>query len=144
MSYEIRPVHWSEPLFGELLAEAGDDGRFMFRLRDHWIDGSERFDQPGELLLGAFVGGRLVGSAGISHDPYEPEDGLARVRHVYVLTRHRGRGIARALMLQLIEHAREHFSVLRLHTSNPVAARLYESLGFRPASQGRETHRLRI
>jgi predicted GNAT family acetyltransferase len=47
-------------------------------------------------------------------------------------------------MLQLIEHAREHFSVLRLHTSNPVAARLYESLGFRPASQGRETHRLRI
>jgi ribosomal protein S18 acetylase RimI-like enzyme len=144
MSCDIRPIRWSDPLFAELLAEASEDGRFMYRLRDHWIDGSDRFDRPGELLLGAFIDGRLVGSAGISHDPYEPQEGLGRVRHVYVLTRCRGRGIAREMMRQLIEHARKHFDVVRLHTSNPAAVRLYESLGFTPASQGRETHRLTL
>lgn len=143
MSYEIRPVRYSERMFAEIIGEAGaGDGRFMFRLRDHWDDGSERFERGGEILLGAFAGDGLVGMAGVSHDPYEPEEGLGRVRHVYVLSRWRGRGIAGVLMKQLIEHGREHFRVLRLHTSNPIAARMYESLGFTPSSRGRETHRL--
>jgi GNAT superfamily N-acetyltransferase len=145
VSYEIRPVLYSEELFAELVTEAtAGDGRFMSRLRDRWIDGSERFDRPGEILFGAFADGKLVGSGGISHDPYEPEDGLGRVRHVYVLTRYRGHGIARALVQLLIDHAPGHFTVLRLHTSNPVAARLYESFGFKSSARGRETHRLLV
>jgi ribosomal protein S18 acetylase RimI-like enzyme len=145
MSYQIRPVRYSDALFEEVLGEAGaSDGRFLFRLRDRWIDGSERFERPGELLLGAFAEGGLVGVGGISHDPYEPEDSLARLRHVYVLTKCRRGGIARTLVTMLIEHGRKHFRVLRLHTSNEAAARLYESLGFAAADQGRETHRLKL
>lgn len=143
MNYEIRPVRYSDPLFAELISEAaGGDGTFMNRLRDHWHDGSERWERPGELLLAAFLGSELVGTAGVSHDPYEPQDGLARLRHVYVLSAHRQRGIARALVQRSIDHARNHFDVLRLRTSNPAAARLYESLGFRPSAEGRESHRL--
>ena len=145
MSCEIRLVRYSNPTFAGLIEDADADGaRFMARLRDHWIDGSERFDRPGEILLGAFVENELAGVGGISHEPYEPEDGLGRVRHVYVLTKYRRRGIARALVHDLIGHARKHFSLLRLHTPSPAAARLYEDLGFRPSGQGRETHRLEL
>ncbi len=145
MSFEIRSVRSSDALFAEVLAEAGTgDGRFLFRLRDRWADGSERFERPGELLLGAFADGELVGVGATSHDPYEPEDGPARVRHVYVLTRCRRAGIARKLMTMLIDHASKHFRVLRLHTSSAAAARLYQSFGFRPSAQGRETHRLTL
>ena len=143
MSYEIREVGYADLLFANLLAEAGDgDGRFMARLREHWRDGSERFDRHGEILLGAFADDELVGLAGISLDPYEPEDGMARVRHVYVLRKHRGHGIAKSLMERIISHACAHFTVLRLHTTNPAAAQLYESLGFAGSTKGRETHRL--
>src|SRR5438270_14085230 len=111
MSYEVHPIRYSDALFADLIAVAANDGHFVLRLRDHWLDGSEQFNRAGELLLGAFAGDRLVGVGGISLDPYEPEDGLARVRHVYVLAAHRRKGIARTLMAQLIEHARHHFRI---------------------------------
>lgn len=145
MTLKICPVEYSRALFAELLPEAvRGDGGFIERLRDHWNDGSERFDRTGELLLGAFAAHRIVAVGGISLDPYEPADGLARLRHVYVLASFRGKGIGPALVMQLIEHARRHFTVLRLKTSNPAAARLYENLGFVRSSQGRETHRLSL
>jgi len=143
--FRVQTVHYASELFSDLLAEAdASDGRFMIRLRDRWLDGSERFDRPGEILLGAFAGEKLIGVAGISHDPYEPEDGLGRVRHVYVLASYRRRGIARILLRQVIAHSRNHFAVLRLRTSNEVAARLYEDLGFVSSTKGRESHRLRV
>lgn len=143
MRYEFRQIRYSDALFAKMIAEAAEgDGRFLFRLRDQWIDGSERFDGPGELLVGAFHGDELVGVAGLSFDPYQPEEGLARLRHVYVLSPFRGLGIGRALVSQLIEHARKRFTVLRLKTSNPEAASLYETLGFLRSNRGRETHRL--
>jgi GNAT superfamily N-acetyltransferase len=143
MNFEIHEIEYSDALFAEMLAEAAaGEALFLFRLRDQWIDGSERFDRPGELLIGAFSADELVGVAGVSYDPYEPDDGLARIRHVYVLARHRGRGVGRSLMLRLIDHAGKHFKLLRLKTSNPAAASLYEALGFVRSAQGRETHRL--
>ena len=145
MSFDIRPLCYCEPEFAELIAEAGSgDGRFLFRLRDHWLEGSEIYDRSGEILLGAFSGDELVGVAGISKDPYEPEENLGRVRHVYVMNAWRGRGIARALMERLLEHGSSHFQELRLRTSNPLAARMYESLGFKASAQGGETHRLKL
>ena len=83
MTCDIRPVRYCEPEFAALIAETGaGDGRFIFRLRDHWVDGSEIYDRPGEILLGAFAGDELVGLAAISDDPYEPKEGLGRLRHV--------------------------------------------------------------
>lgn len=143
MSVEIRPVRYSQALFEPLLAEAETEGApFLFRLRDEWESGELCFDDKGELLLGAFRGEWLVGCGGISRDPYAPAPGLGRVRHVYVLSGHRGRGIGGALMERLLDHARGHFSRLRLTTQRPEAARLYESLGFAPVQDRNQTHRL--
>ena len=138
---ELRPTVYSDALFERMLAEA-EDGRFLHRLRDQWLNGSERYCRPSELLMGAFDGPELIGVGAISLDPYEPAPGLARLRHVYVLKLRRGQGIGQRLVEHLIDHARSHFQVLRLKTENPHAARLYERLGFVRSSEGRETHRL--
>jgi ribosomal protein S18 acetylase RimI-like enzyme len=143
MNWELRPVAYSEGLFADLLDEA-DDGRFLHRLREQWLNGEERYVYAGELLLGAFDGHQLIGVGAVSLDPYEPADGLARLRHVYVAKRWRRRGVGRRLVEQLIAHACCHFTTLRLRTSNPAAARLYEELGFISSSCGRETHRLQL
>ena len=140
---EIRRLAYSERLFRPLLDEAEEEqARFLFRLRDDWLSGRLRFEAEGEILLGAFVDGELAGVAGLSHDPYHPAPGLGRIRHVFVLRRWRRRGIARSLMERLLHHARGRFTVLRLTTQRPEAARLYESLGFVRREGPKETYRL--
>ncbi len=143
MNPEIRPVGYAEALFEPLLAEAAaQDAPYLFRLRDEWTSGVLRFSGEGELLLGALRGESLVGCGGISRDPYQPQPGLGRVRHVYVLSGHRGQGIGRALMERLLANGRLHFRHLRLTTERQEAARLYESLGFTPLQEPKQTHQI--
>lgn len=83
-------------------------------------------------VFGGFAGADLVGIAGFAVSP------LAKKRHkgvlwgVYVRAAARGRGLGRALVLAVIEHARAH--VAQLHaavvTSNEAARELYRGLGF--------------
>jgi ribosomal protein S18 acetylase RimI-like enzyme len=114
------------------LAESEEAGsRIVRRLIEEWASGVNRFDQPGEALLGASVGGRLVGVCGLNRDPDAAEAGVGRVRHLYVLSAFRRLGVGRHLVAEVIEAARGHFDSLRLRTANPAAARLYEALGFR-------------
>jgi GNAT superfamily N-acetyltransferase len=42
--------------------------------------------------------------------------------------------VGRRLVLAVLQAARGRFDVLRLRTTNPAAARLYESLGFTPSA----------
>lgn len=116
--------------------------RLVRRLVDEWRDGSNRFDRPGEALFGAWRDERLVGVCGLNVDPYADDDRIGRVRHLYVLVDARRHGVARALMAETLAAARGRFPTLRLSTSNPAAARLYESLGFRPLTEPHCTHRL--
>jgi GNAT superfamily N-acetyltransferase len=141
----IRPLIYSEEAFAPILAEAERaDGAFMLRVRDEWLSGVQRFDGPGELLLGAWDGDLLIGVGGVSRDPYDPQPGLGRVRHVYVLQERRREGVGRLLLEALIAAARPNFAVLRLRTSNPAAAALYERVGFLPGAGVDETHRLNL
>jgi GNAT superfamily N-acetyltransferase len=116
----------------------------MLRARDEWVSGVQRFDGPGEFLLGAFSGDRLVAVGGVSRDPYRPELGLGRVRHVYVLQELRRHGVGRTLMEAIMDKARADFDVLRLRTRSAGAAALYESLGFERRAGDDETHRLTL
>jgi ribosomal protein S18 acetylase RimI-like enzyme len=85
-------------------------------------------------VFGAVAEGVLLAVAGFS----VPE--AAKKRHkgllwgVYVREAARGRGLGRAVVARVIEHARAH--VVQLHaavvTSNQAARRLYRSLGFAP------------
>jgi GNAT superfamily N-acetyltransferase len=105
--------------------------RIVRRLVEDWVSGANRFHRPGEVLLGAWLDGRLVGVCGLNVDPYAAQDRVGRVRHLYVLSAVRRLGVGRRLTTEVIELARGRFDTLRLRTNNPDAARLYEALGFR-------------
>lgn len=125
----------------ELLAESERAGsRIVRRLVDEFAERTNRFDAPGEALFGAWMAGRLVGVCGLNIDPYARDPRVGRVRHLYVLTPLRGRGIGRQLVGRVIEAAEDRFDTLRLRTRNPEAARLYELLGFEAHAAAEYTH----
>jgi predicted GNAT family acetyltransferase len=111
----------------------------MDRLEREWADGSNRFDQAGERLLGLFEGATLVAVGGLSRDPYAGDPSIGRIRHIYVRPRWRRTGLATQLIGELMRGG-PAFVRLRLRTRNPAARRLYEGLGFRPVEEQDATH----
>jgi GNAT superfamily N-acetyltransferase len=119
--------------------------RFVSRLGEEWESGRNRFDRSGEALFGALTDRGLVGVCGLNVDPYAGEPRIGRVRHLYVVIAHRRHGVGRRLVGAVVAAARGSFATLRLSTTNPQAARLYETLGFRRrADDARCTHVLEI
>jgi len=117
-----------------LLAESEQEGwRFVRRLTDEWMAGTNRFDRPGEVLLGAWVHGMLVAVCGLNADPYAGDPATGRVRRLYVLGAFRGRGVGGLLVHAVLQSARARFRSLRVRTESPAAGRLYQRLGFAPA-----------
>ena len=139
----LAPPPWDalEPLIAESEAEGF---RFLRRLRDEHLAGVERFDGPGEVLLGAWDGPVLVAVGGVSRDPYRRgEVAAGRLRHLYVRRAERRRGVGRRLVAALHARARRHFAVLRLRTDTARAADFYDALGYvREPPGGTATHRL--
>jgi len=128
-----------------LLAESEQAGSSIVRrLVDEWVSGANRFDRAGEALFAVRIEGRLVGVCGLNVDPYSAEPRLGRVRHLYVLSAYRRRGIGRQLVAEVIAASRGRFDHLCLSTGNPVAARFYERLGFRSAAAAHCTHVLDV
>jgi GNAT superfamily N-acetyltransferase len=138
----ISPLRRPDLDLGALLAESEQAGlRLVRRLVDEWASGANRFDRPGEELFGAWLDGRVVGVCGLNVDPYTAKEGVGRVRHLYVLSAFRRRGVGRGLIAAVIEAARGRFGELRLRTGNPEAARVYEAIGFQPSGRAADcTH----
>lgn len=113
---------------------------FVRRLFEDWMSGANRFDQPGEALLGAWQGDRLVGVGGLNRDPYAADEGVGRLRHVYVLASHRRLGIGETLVRRLLREAEGHFRVVRLRAVSPEAAAFYRVLGFSDCAEPAATH----
>lgn len=114
-----------------LLGESLADGHHLVkRLVDEWDDGSNRFDRPGEIALGARLGGKLVGVGGLNRDPYLEDPAVGRIRHLYVSPGARRQGVGRSLVVALVDAARPTFRRVRLRTSQPEASLLYQALGF--------------
>jgi len=134
---ELRPKS-VEPL----VSESEQTGlTFVRRLAEEWASGRNRFDRPGEAFFAATLAGRLVGVCGLNIDPYTSAPRVGRVRHLYVLIEHRHLGVGRQLVGEIIRAARDGFERLRLRTSNPAAARLYEGMGFRRCDEATDcTH----
>jgi len=128
-----RLTHLTPELLAAPIAESEAHGlRFVRRLTDEWLNGVNRFDQPGEALFAVRDAADVVAVSGLNIDPYTTDPATGRVRHLYVLAAHRRRGLGERLVTEIIAAARGRFHTLRLSTSNPDAARLYERLGFRP------------
>jgi GNAT superfamily N-acetyltransferase len=128
----------------DLVAESEKAGfRFLRRLVEDWRSGANRYAQPGEALFAAVLDGRIIGVCGLNCDPYRPGGRVGRVRHLYVASAFRRRGIGRLLVATVVRTARDAFEQLRLRTDSEPAARFYEVLGFRPRDgEADSTHTL--
>ena len=134
-------IDGEHPGLAELAREASSDGfSFVARLINEWKSGANRFDQPGERLLGAVVYGELVGVCGINRDPYHKAEVVGRLRHLYVKKAARGAGVGSALVARLLGEAESVFRLVRLRTDTPQAAAFYEKRGFIPVSDETATH----
>lgn len=100
------------------------------RLVQDWRDGVNRFDRPGEVVLEARLGNRLVALGGLNRDPYIEDPAVGRIRHVYVSPDARGVGVGSQLVMALVEHARAGFHRVRLRAGPQRAAGFYLALGF--------------
>lgn len=128
--------------FDALRLESERQGhRMLLRFAENWRDGTNRFDRPGEQVVGAYVEGRLIGLCGRNRDPYDGFAGAGRVRHLYVALSHRRSGVGRALVERTIDGADAWFNYLNTNCA-PEAAAFYERLGFAPISGAHVTHRL--
>lgn len=113
--------------------------RFLTRLVSEWDNHTNRFDQPGECLLGVFHHRQLIGIGGVSCDPYAVPS-VGRLRRVYIAPAARGQRIGKALVEQLLKHAAMHFQEARLSTDTPQASQFYLRCGFQRINDETATH----
>ncbi|QSN64141.1 GNAT family N-acetyltransferase [Caballeronia sp. M1242] len=92
--------------------------------------------ERGEGVFGSFDETRLVGVAGLGREHPRKLSHKAFVWGVYVAPEMRGRGISRALIVELIRFAQLRSDItqinLTVNAKNELALRLYKSLGFEP------------
>ena len=97
-------------------------------------------------VLGAFAEGQLVGTVGFARNQNLKDNHKGRIWGVYVKKDHRGKGIARQLLTDVLQRARSEPGleqiILTVGQSQAAAKRLYLSLGFEVF--GHERHALKI
>ncbi len=106
----------------------------------------ETHNPPDRFILGAFEAGKLVGSAGLQREQGAKDRHKADIFSVYVAPELRERGVARALLTEVIARARAAPGLEQLQlavtTHNTPARNLYAALGFE--TYGVERHALKL
>jgi GNAT superfamily N-acetyltransferase len=137
----FRKVALPLPGLAALTAEAAAQGfQFLTTLEQEWHTGANRFADRGEGLFGGFDGPELIAIGGLNRDPFLNDPAVGRIRRVYVRADSRRLGAGTQLVKLLLAEARPHFLHVRLRAVTPDAARLYETLGFRPIADSHATH----
>jgi GNAT superfamily N-acetyltransferase len=114
-----------------LLEESLSQGfRLVERLVREYHSGLNCFDKSGEVLLTASVQGAVVGIGGLNRDPYFHDPKVGRLRHLYVESVWRRRGVGRLLVSELIHEAKQHYQLLTLRTNTAAGDEFYRKLGF--------------
>ena len=93
-----------------------------------------RDGNPGNLTLGAFEDGKLVGTAAFIRETGLKERHKGRIYAVYVSSAQRGKGIGRALIARILADAKTNSSLeqvlISVATSQTATKELYRSFGF--------------
>jgi ribosomal protein S18 acetylase RimI-like enzyme len=101
---------------------------------------------PENYVVGAFIGGGLVGTVGFGRNTRHKHRHKARIWGVFVQEEHRGLGIARRLMDEVLRRAGTLAGleqiILTVGDNQAAAKKLYVSLGF--TVFGREPAALKI
>ncbi|MDY1037485.1 GNAT family N-acetyltransferase [Lelliottia sp. CFBP8978] len=139
----IEPVTPDEPGYIALKAESiALNFNMLRRLEENWLRGENRFNAPGEKLLGAFLNGKLVGVCGLNRDPFSQQPRAGRIRHLYISEKYRGQGIGKQLLSVVTADASVWFDFLNTHAPQ-TACGFYRHAGFTlVADESRVTHRL--
>lgn len=104
-------------------------------------------DAPaGTLNLGAFENGRLVGTVTFMREAGQKESHKGRIYAVYVSPAHRRKGIAKALLIQLLETAKQDSTLeqvlISVATRQTAACEFYRSFGFK--TYGTEPNAMKV
>jgi len=93
-----------------------------------------RWENNGNFVMGAFLAGELVGTAGFFREKHAKTRHKGRIWGVYIRADCRGQGIGRALLLALLERIKTLPGLEQVSltvSSRQIAAKtLYRSLGF--------------
>ncbi|WP_442892738.1 GNAT family N-acetyltransferase [Cedecea sp. AS113] len=129
--------------FASLKAQSVEEQYNMLRrLEANWLSGENRFDLPGEKLLGVFAREELVGIGGLNRDPFSADERAGRIRHLYLSPAWRGKGAGQQLLQALVAGGDHWFDFYNTHAPEH-AFRFYEAAGFQAVSgEERVTHRL--
>lgn len=93
----------------------------------------------------ALVEGKVIAIAGLNQDPYAHNPTVARLRHLYVQSAWRGRGVGKLMVSQIISHASQHYRILTLRTDSLEADKFYRALSFKTnPSMAHATHYLKL
>jgi len=135
IDYKVKEINDNNiDSLNELVEESMKENiNFVKRTVNEWKSGKNNFSKKGEKLWGLFLQNKCIAIGGLNIDPYieNNEGSIGRVRHVYVAQKYRGFDLSRVIMKLIMEEAKKNFKILRLSTQNPIAASLYESLGFK-------------
>ncbi len=126
-----------QPLAQEALSE---NYHFIQRTIDQWLDGSNDFSKKGEVFYAIIEDEIVVSVGGLNVDPYLNEPTTGRIRHVYTKIEYRRKGYSKRILQKILQDHTSSFQRIRLSTNNPIAARFYESLGFRRVEEEKATH----
>ncbi len=104
--------------------------KFLVRLENDWLNGTNTFSAAGEGLYELRVKGALVAIGGINIDPYGRSDADGRLRRFYVNKAYRRKGIGKLLVDYILQKHRSNFERVSLFTSEPAAGAFYVRCGF--------------
>ncbi|MBU4682512.1 GNAT family N-acetyltransferase [Cedecea davisae] len=130
--------------FAELRAQSIAAGFNMLRrLDENWQSGLNRFDRPGEKLLGAYIGGLLVGVCGLNIDPFSSHvTRSGRLRHFYIDEKWRRKQVGSKLLREILKGADHWFDLINTNAPSTAFA-FYTQAGFGVISDiDKVTHRL--
>jgi GNAT superfamily N-acetyltransferase len=139
-------LEFDEGLIIRLIEESLSQGfQFVERLVRDYRNGYNCFDKVGEALFIASSQERAIGICGLNRDPYFNDPKVGRLRHLYVESAWRGKGVGRLLVDRLIYEASQHYQLLTLRTDTPAADRFYQKLGFKTQGNWQHTtHHLQL
>ncbi len=127
MNSIVQIREWPAEAIDPLITEGERDGlRFLSRLRNEWLSGTNRFSDAGEAFFGVYDQGRLVAFGGINRDSAS----CGRLRRFYVGKTARRHGVGRLLAQHILQFAAGHYSRVILKTDTDSGDRFFLSLGF--------------
>ncbi len=104
----------------------------LYPAESNHLESSEDLKKPNVVMLGCRIDGELVASAAAKI--LQDEVVYAEIKRLFVLDRHRGKGLSNAIMRHLeAELQNRGISLFRLETGikQPEALGLYRKLGYR-------------